>query len=195
MQNENLVGSDTNGVSVPVADYQQQQYGFSLGGPIVRDRLHFFVTGDFRHDNRPFATSIQLGANGDTTGVGITQQRFDSVTAILKDSFGISAGDWRAPQINNPETNLFAKLDLELSTNSHLEMSGTLINVNQDKMIHTYRSGFIQPPSLSNARRVRAVRERVLHEGRNPHAARQVDHDVREQFVQRADRRTDHDLR
>jgi len=79
MQNENLVGSDTNGVSVPVADYQQQQYGFSLGGPIVRDRLHFFVTGDFRHDNRPFATSIQLGANGDTTGVGITQARFDSV--------------------------------------------------------------------------------------------------------------------
>jgi len=152
MQNENLVGSDTNGVSVPVADYQQQQYGFSLGGPIVRDRLHFFVTGDFRHDNRPFATSIQLGANGDTTGVGITQARFDSVQQILTTQYGFDPGTWRAPQINNPETNLFAKLDLELSTNSHLEMSGTLINVNQDKMIHTYRSGFIQPPSLSNAR-------------------------------------------
>src|SRR2546422_7333999 len=38
------------------------------------------------------------------------------------------------------------------SSDLHLEMSGTLINVNQDKMIHTYRSGFIQPPSLSNAR-------------------------------------------
>src|SRR3989449_6003120 len=137
MQNENFVGSDTNGVSVPVADYQQQQYGFSLGGPIVRDRLHFFVTGDFRHDNRPFATSIQLGANGDTTGVGITQARFDSVQQILTNQYGFDPGTWRAPQINNPETNLFAKLDLELSTNSHLEMSGTLINVNQDKMIHT----------------------------------------------------------
>ena len=152
LQNENLVGSDTNGVSVPVADYQQQQYGFSLGGPIIRDRLHFFMTGDFRHDNRPFATSIQLGANGDTTGVGITQARFDSVQQILTTQYGFDPGTWRAPQINNPETNLFAKLDLELSTNSHLEMSGTLINVNQDKMIHTYRSGFIQPPSLSNAR-------------------------------------------
>ncbi len=152
MQNENFVGSDTNGVSVPVADYQQQQYGFTFGGPIIRDRLHFFVTGDFRHDNRPFATSIQLGANGDTTGVGITQARFDSVQQILTTQYGFDPGTWRAPQINNPETNLFAKLDLELSTNSHLEMSGTLINVNQDKMIHTYRSGFIQPPSLSNAR-------------------------------------------
>ena len=152
MQNENFVGSDTNGVSVPVADYQQQQYGFTFGGPIIRDRLHFFVTSDFRHDNRPFATSIQLGANGDTTGVGITQARFDSVQQILTTQYGFDPGTWRAPQINNPETNLFGKLDLELSTNSHLEMSGTLINVNQDKMIHTYRSGFVQPPSLSNAR-------------------------------------------
>ena len=152
IQNENFVGSDTSGVSVPVADYQQQQYGFTLGGPIIRDRLHFFVTGDFRHDNRPFATSIQLGPSGDTTGVGITQARFDSVTNILKTQYGINAGDFSAPQINNPETNLFGKLDLELSTNSHVEISGTLVNVNQDKLIHTYRSGFIQPPSASNAR-------------------------------------------
>ena len=152
LQNENFVGSDTNGVSVPVADYQQQQYGFTLGGPIVRDKLHFFVTGDFRHDNRPFATSIQLGANGDTTGVGITQARFDSVQQILTTQYGFNPGTWRAPQINNPETNLFGKLDFELGTNSHVEVSGTLINVNQDKMIHTYRSGFVQPPSLSNAR-------------------------------------------
>src|SRR6266702_3574960 len=95
MQNENFVGSDTNGVSVPVADYQQQQYGFTFGGPIIRDRLHFFVTGDFRHDNRPFATSIQLGANGDTTGVGITQARFDSVQQILTTQYGFDPGTWR----------------------------------------------------------------------------------------------------
>ena len=151
-QNENFVGSDTNGASVPVANYQQQQYGFSLSGPIIRDRLHFFVTGDFRHDNRPFATSIQLGASGDTTGVGITAARFDSVQQILTTQYGFNPGTWRAPQINNPETNLFAKVDLELSTNSHVEVSGTLVNVNQDKLIHTYRSGFVQPPSLSNLR-------------------------------------------
>src|SRR2546423_4546192 len=82
LQDQDFVGSDTNGVSVPVADYKQQQYGFSLGGPIVRDRVHFFVTGDFRHDDRPFATSLQLSPTGDTAGVGITQARFDSVRQI-----------------------------------------------------------------------------------------------------------------
>jgi len=158
MQNENWVGADTGSCSglvscsVPVADYQQQQYGFTFSGPVIRDRLHFFVTGDFRHDNRPFATSIQLGPSGDTAGVGITAARFDSVQQILTTQYGFDPGTWRAPQINNPETNLFGKLDLELSTNSHVEVSGTLVNVNQDKLIHTYRSGFVQPPSLSNLR-------------------------------------------
>ncbi len=147
-QNENFLGTDTAGVSVPVSDFQQQQYGFTLGGPIVRDRLHFFVSGDFRHDNRPFASSLQIPA----PSVGITQARADSVERILQDSFGIAAGSWRAPQINNPETNLFAKLDYALGTNSHLEVSGISVNTNQDKLIHTYRLGWTSPPSLSNAR-------------------------------------------
>ncbi len=155
-QNQDFVGSDTAGVSVPVADYQQQQYGFTVGGPILRDRLHFFFSGDFRHDNRPFATSIQIGPDptnpADTAGVGITQARADSVESILTNQYGFDPGNWRAPQINNPETNLFGKLDYELGTNSHIELSGTSVNANQDKLIHSYRLGYTSPPSFSNAR-------------------------------------------
>lgn len=146
MQNENFVGSDTNGVSVPVPTYQQQQFGFSLGGPIIRDRLHFFVTGDFRHDVRPFATQLQIGPDptnpADTAGVGITIARADSVQSILKNQYGFDPGSWRAPDINNPETNLFGKLDYELGTNSHLEISGIFVNANQDKLIHQYTFPF-----------------------------------------------------
>src|SRR6266576_2474935 len=155
-QNQDFVGSDTAGVSVPVADYQQQQYGFTVGGPILRDRLHFFVSGDFRHDNRPFASSIQIGPDpsnpADTASVGITQARADSVENILKNRNGFDPGSWRALQINNPQTNLFGKVDYELGTNSHIEISGTSVNANQDKLIHTYRLGYTSPPSFSNAR-------------------------------------------
>jgi len=156
-QNQNFVGTDTAGVSVPVSDYQQQQYGFTVGGPIIRDRLHFFVSGDLRHDNRPFASSVQIGPDPsnpvDTAGVGITQARADSVRTILQGlPNGFDPGDWHAPQINNPETNLFAKLDYELGTNSHLELSGTFVSANQDKLIHSYRLGYTSPPTFANAR-------------------------------------------
>src|SRR6266702_2109149 len=97
-QNQNFVGTDTAGVSVPVSDFQQQQYGFTVGGPIIRDRLHFFVSGDLRHDNRPFASSVQIGPDPsnpvDTAGAerfshaNILDQRVVEATANLTFSLG-----------------------------------------------------------------------------------------------------------
>jgi hypothetical protein len=137
-----LVGRDTAGVPTPVSYYLQEQYGFSIGGPIMQDRLHFFASGDFRHDVRPFATSIQLSTPTDTAGVGITGARFDSVTTILKNQYGFDPGSYGAPSIPNPETNLFGKLSYELGTNSHVEVSGIYVNANQYNLIHRYTAPF-----------------------------------------------------
>jgi hypothetical protein len=145
-QNQSFLGTDTAGISVPVSDFSQQQFGFSLGGPIIRDRLHFFTTADIRRDLRPFASSIQIGPDptnpADTAGVGITQARADSVQNILISQYGLDPGSWRAPNINNPETNLFAKLDYQFATNNRLEVSGIIVNANQDKLIHQYTFPF-----------------------------------------------------
>ena len=146
MQNQNFVGKDTAGASVPVADYQQQQYGFSLGGPIIKDRLHFFASGDFRHDARPFASPIQCSGActpADTAGVGITGARFDSVRSILKSlPNGFDPGTFAAPTIPNPETNLFGKLAFEVGVNSHVELTGTYVNANQVNLAHRYTAPF-----------------------------------------------------
>ena len=145
MQNQSFVGSDTSGVSVPVPTYQQQQFGFSLGGPIIRDKFHFFVSGDFRHDVRPFASGLQIGNSGaasDTLGIGITSAQADSAAHVL-DSLGYKGvGSWQAPTIPNPETNLFGKLNYELGDNSHLEVSGSYVNANQVTVTRKYTSPF-----------------------------------------------------
>jgi hypothetical protein len=146
MQNQSFVGGDTAGISVPVATYQQQQFGFSVGGPIIQDKLHFFATGDFRHDVRPFASALQIGNSGassDTAGIGITSAQADSVAHILQTQYNYgSTGSWQAPTIPNPETNLFGKLDYELAANSHVEVSGTYVNANVVTLIHKFTAPF-----------------------------------------------------
>ena len=145
MQNQNFVGKDTAGFRVPVADYQQQQYGFSFGGPIIRDKMHFFASGDFRHDVRPFASAIQCSGActpADTAGIGITGARFDSVRSILKTKYGFDPGSYAAPSIPNPETNLFGKLSYELGVNSHIEVSGIYVNADRINLTHQYTAPF-----------------------------------------------------
>ena len=101
---------------------------------------------DFRHDVRPFASSLQIGNSGapsDTAGIGITSSQADSVATILSTKYGFgAAGTWQAPTIPNPETNLFGKLDYELGVNSHLEVSGILVNANQVTLSHKFTSPF-----------------------------------------------------
>ena len=50
-RDEHFVGADAEGQEAD--DFRQLQYGFALGGPIVRDRLHFFVSFDQQDFDEP----------------------------------------------------------------------------------------------------------------------------------------------
>ena len=56
-RDQDFVSADFFGNEEP--DLEVQQYGFALGGPIVRDRLHFFGTYEHKQENR--ARSVDLG--------------------------------------------------------------------------------------------------------------------------------------
>src|SRR5256886_8438695 len=68
LQNQSFVGKDT--ADKKAADFTQSQYGGTFGGPLIRDRVHFFGSVDVQHRETPStavtASAQQIGS--DTTG-------------------------------------------------------------------------------------------------------------------------------
>src|SRR5687767_6809795 len=80
------------------------QYGFSVGGPLIRDRLHFFVAPEFQERNQPSAGPY-LGAPAGTAGL-IPADTIARITSIME-GMGFDVGTAEQTTNENPLTNLF----------------------------------------------------------------------------------------
>ena len=91
--------------------FDRTQYGFSLGGPIIKDRLHFFITPEFQREHAPFPGTY-AGQPGDITPVfpiaDATRTRFEQLLTGLGETVGGTSGFAEQP---NPLSNFFGRLD------------------------------------------------------------------------------------
>lgn len=99
--------------------FARKQYGFTLGGPILKDRIHFFINPEFQ--------KLEVPASGPYVGqpasakvpMYVTQADIDRFTQILE-GYGLTPGSAGAIQNANPLTNIFGRLDVRLPASSRL---------------------------------------------------------------------------
>ncbi len=111
-------------------DFSTNQYGFSLGGPIIKDKAHFFVAWDHQADSRPvYIGNIQSPA--DEAANRVTQETLDRFLDIARSKYGVS---------NNPQFGqfgkqkgtdaFFAKIDWQLNSKNLLTVRNNLVREN-----------------------------------------------------------------
>jgi len=107
-----------------VDDFTTWQLGGTLGGPIVRDRAHFFLSVDAHHEVVPDAGPLlsDLTPPDDVAQVGVSQASALRFQEIL-DSLGLHAGSIGPVPGNVRARDLFGKVTLQLGANSRLELS------------------------------------------------------------------------
>ena len=94
--------------------FQQSQYGFSVGGPIIKDKAFFFFNPEWQVRRLP--------ASGDYIGLPTTnlrQSTLDSVNALIS-GYGLPTGGGGLVNNENPLQNIFGRLDFNLPANNSL---------------------------------------------------------------------------
>jgi outer membrane receptor for ferrienterochelin and colicin len=97
-----------------------RQYGFYLGGPVIKDKLHFFMAADWKTSTNPpsgpFAntTTNTIG----TSNIAVSLDSINKIASILAPRFDV--GGAGALPIVNPIKNLMGRLDYSINDANRL---------------------------------------------------------------------------
>jgi len=118
--------------------YRVWQFGGSLGGPIVKDKAHFFIATDLQERRSAFGNQFQIsGVNPeeDAARAGFTNAEAERFNRILAERYGVTnAGTALGTQLGNPDRNVFAKISTGVIPNSYLELSYNFVGAEQDSL-------------------------------------------------------------
>lgn len=111
-RNESLAGITPTGeksAATKLPDFADKTFGFRIGGPIIRNKLFFFLNGEMVRFQRPQVFDVTR-YSGNTSNAGLL-----ALADTLKTKYGYDPGGY----LNNPETveanRIVAKFDLNAS--------------------------------------------------------------------------------
>jgi len=109
---DNMIGDKSRGNDLNIGDFEEDTYGFTLGGPILKDKLFFFASYEKFESVSPYQFSLdnQNGVTEANERIGITQTDFDEIAQVARDVWNYDIGGYDVPKEEDDEK-LLLKFD------------------------------------------------------------------------------------
>ena len=119
-RNQNFVGTHADATTFNPGTFDYYKFTLSLGGPIIKNKLFFFVNYDEDKTTQPgtdfTANPGTAAATGNMTRVTATS--LDSLSNFLQSKFGYNPGSYQGYNFHTPGKRYLAKLDFNLDENN-----------------------------------------------------------------------------
>ena len=126
-RNENMRGNMAAGQEVAGARDKDRNttYGFTLGGPIIKNKLFFFVNAEY--STIPTVVNRWRGsangeANPDAYISRVPNSVLQEVSEFVKDKYGYDTGSWTEYPATESNMKLLARLDWNINDNHKLAL-------------------------------------------------------------------------
>lgn len=122
-RNQDLV-NDYNyaGLKAPVTNFSLKGYGLTLGGPIIKNKLFFFLSGELERRTDPGTGFV--ASRGGSTGPNVSQVKAEDLDALSSylQGLGYNPGPYQNYALNTRSDKLSAKLDYNIDDKNTLSL-------------------------------------------------------------------------
>ncbi|WP_445664288.1 TonB-dependent receptor [Fodinibius sp. AD559] len=122
VRNESFVGNyitEDGNVSEDVTSFDEKYLGVNLGGPIIKDKLFFFVNAEFKRETAPITGGI-LGS-GEDNSFDIPGSTFSEIQNIAQNQYGYNPGSFGNTIDQTQDNNkILAKIDWNINQDHKL---------------------------------------------------------------------------
>lgn len=108
--------------------FSTNQFGFSLGGPIIKDKLHYFVVWDHQQDSRPLIIA-DVQTPLDESRFNVTNTTLNRYVDIARSKYGMANTQQFGTFPKNRGTDAgFARIDWQINANNLLTIRDNYTN-------------------------------------------------------------------
>lgn len=126
-RNNNLVGTKAGDKNFNPGQFDYKQFGFRLGGPIIKDKLFFFGSFEDEKTTQP-GTVFRANNGGEKVEGNVTRvlaSDLDGLSNFLREKFGYETGPYQGYDNTTEATKFLGKIDWNINDKNKLSVRYT----------------------------------------------------------------------
>ncbi len=130
-RNQDFVGKSPDALKTKLSNFSEYQTGFRAAGPIIEDKLFFFINGELTKKNTPTPNPALVGA---------PQSMLDSIGMIkstLVNKYGYDPGTVDPFTAERPSQKVFIRFDYNIAQNHNLTVRDNYVSAEDNIIART----------------------------------------------------------